>query len=54
MKRIARALPKNDPAGKILSQASAAHTKDALQNIHSGQYAGEHWLASFAVYLLTE
>jgi hypothetical protein len=25
----------------------------ALGHVASGDYAGEHWLASFAVYLLT-
>ncbi|MCU0289115.1 MAG: DUF2891 domain-containing protein [Acidobacteria bacterium] len=54
MKRIAAALPANDPAKEYLCNASQIHTEDALKNIHSGQYAGEHWLASFAVYLLTQ
>jgi hypothetical protein len=52
MKSIAAALPKNDPAQKILRKAAEAHAKSALPNITSGNYEGEHWLASFAVYLL--
>ena len=28
-------------------------TAAALEHVASGDYAGEHWLASFAVYLLT-
>lgn len=54
MKRIARALPLNDKAGEALKKAAQKHTLNALHNIHSGDYAGEHWLASFATYLLTE
>ena len=52
MKSIAAALPKNDPMQKILLKAAEAHAKSALPNITSGNYEGEHWLASFAVYLL--
>ena len=54
MKSIAAALPKNDPAQKILLKAAEAHAKSALPNITSGNYEGEHWLASFAVYLLAQ
>ncbi len=53
MKQIAAALPKDDAAVPALLKASQQHATDALSNIHSGDYAGEHWLASFAVYLLT-
>ena len=53
MKRIANALPKNDKAREFLLKSADRHTADALKNIHSGDYAGEHWLASFATYLLT-
>jgi len=53
MKRIANGLPKGDKARTALLKEMNLHAKDALSNIHSGDYAGEHWLASFAVYLLT-
>jgi len=53
MKRIANSLPKNDNARGFLLKSADRHTADALKNIHSGDYAGEHWLASFATYLLT-
>lgn len=29
------------------------HLREAMRQIASGEYAGEHWLASFAVYALT-
>jgi hypothetical protein len=54
MKRIANALPQKDKARAILLNAARQHAEDALKSIHSGEYAGEHWLASFATYLLTE
>ena len=52
MRSIAAALPKNDPARKALVKAATLHANDALAHVASGDYAGEHWLASFAVYLL--
>jgi hypothetical protein len=36
-----------------MAQAANAHAKDALAHVASGDYAGEHWLASFAVYTLS-
>jgi hypothetical protein len=53
MRSIAAALPQNDPARRILSLSAQAHANAALPYIASGNYEGEHWLASFAVYLLT-
>jgi hypothetical protein len=53
MRSIAAALPQSDPARKVLAKAARVHTKDALAHVASGDYAGEHWLASFAVYLLS-
>ena len=53
MRSIAKALPQNDPARKVLVNSARAHTSDALAHVASGDYAGEHWLASFAVYLLS-
>jgi len=53
MRSIAAALPRNDPARKVLARSATAHAQAALPYISSGNYEGEHWLASFAVYLLT-
>ena len=53
MRSIAAALPANDRARKILSGAADKHAAAALTHVASGDYAGEHWLASFAVYLLS-
>jgi len=53
MRSIAAALPKNDPARRVLARSATAHAQAALPFVSSGNYEGEHWLASFAVYLLT-
>ena len=53
MRSIATALPPNDPARKALASSARLHAGDALAHVASGDYAGEHWLASFAVYLLS-
>ena len=53
MRSIATALPPNDPARRVLTRSAAAHAQAALAHVASGNYEGEHWLASFAVYLLT-
>jgi hypothetical protein len=33
--------------------AALRHAEDALTHVASGHYEGEHWLASFAVYMLS-
>jgi hypothetical protein len=53
MRSIAATLPKTDPDRRILTESARAHAADALGHVASGDYAGEHWLASFAVYLLS-
>jgi len=54
MKGIATALPAGDPRKKLLQQSALKHLSSALPNVVSGEYGGEHWLASFAVYALVE
>jgi hypothetical protein len=53
MRSIAAVLARNDPARRILAESAQAHANAALPYIVSGNYEGEHWLASFAVYMLT-
>jgi hypothetical protein len=52
MKGVAAALPADDPARKTLTAAAERHAEAGLKHVASGDYVGEHWLASFAVYLL--
>ncbi|MDA7882095.1 DUF2891 domain-containing protein [Akkermansiaceae bacterium] len=51
MRGIAGALEGEEKA--ILLEAAQKHEAAGLKDIFSGSYAGEHWLGSFAVYLLT-
>ncbi len=53
MKGIAAALSADDPARKVLLDSAAKHAEAGLKHVASGDYAGEHWLASFAVYMLS-
>ena len=53
MRSVASALPAEDPVRATLASSAARHADSALGHVASGDYAGEHWLASFAVYLLT-
>jgi hypothetical protein len=53
MNGVASALPADDPRAVLLRTTANAHTKAGLQYVFSGQYEGEHWLATFAVYVLT-
>ena len=53
MRSIALALPASDPARKVLSSSADQHANAARAHVASGDYAGEHWLASFAVFLLS-
>jgi hypothetical protein len=50
-RRIAAQLGLRDPAVPVLRQAADAHIASALPHI-AGDYAGEHWLASFALLAL--
>lgn len=54
MKSIAMALPANDRRRMLLNDSASRHSTAALAHVSSGDYSGEHWLASFAVYLLTQ
>ena len=46
-------LPAGDRACVTLDLSASSHAQAGLGHVASGDYAGEHWLASFAVYLLT-
>jgi hypothetical protein len=52
MKGIAKLLPAGDPRKPVLLRSAIRHLNASLPNIASGNYGGEHWLASFAVYAL--
>lgn len=54
MRLIAEALPPGDPRHSILMASAARHATATLPHIASGNYEGEHWLGTFAVYMLSE
>jgi len=51
---IADALPRSEPNRQVLVHAAHAHLSATLPHIASGNYEGEHWLATFAIYALSE
>ncbi|MDZ4792948.1 MAG: DUF2891 domain-containing protein [Bacteroidota bacterium] len=52
MRGLASVLPASDTRKKLLLRSSLHHLGKALPHVVSGEYGGEHWLASFAVYAL--
>lgn len=54
MRAIAAALPEADQVRPILMESAARHAEATLPHIASGNYEGEHWLATFAVYMLSD
>ncbi len=53
MRSIAAVFPVGDPVRTALTVSATRHAESALAHVASGNYEGEHWLASFAVYLLS-
>ena len=54
MRGIAAALPEADPRRPYLEELATRHARAGFDLVFTGHYAGEHWLASFAVYLETQ
>ena len=53
MNGIASALPEGHAVRPLFFEAAAQHAAASLSHVASGDYMGEHWLASFAVYMLS-
>lgn len=53
MKNICKILDSKSKLSKILMASENKHELESLKYITSGNYEGEHWLASFAVYSLS-
>jgi len=51
---IASALPESDPRRAVFERLAAIHRDDGLAKMEGSGYGGEHWLASFAIFLLTD
>ena len=50
---IRTALPAGDPRAGVAAAAASEHLSAGLEGIASGEYVGDHWLATFAVLALT-
>jgi Protein of unknown function (DUF2891) len=50
---IGAALPEGDPRATAADAAADTHLAAGLEGVASGDYAGDHWLATFAVLALT-
>jgi Protein of unknown function (DUF2891) len=53
LRNIANALPADDPRIAALRAAAEIHAMAGLASVSAKHYAGGHWLASFATYLVT-
>jgi hypothetical protein len=49
---IAATLPADDGRRPTLLAAAEQHAKAGLSGVGSGDYMGDHWLGSFALYML--
>jgi hypothetical protein len=54
MQGIARHLPAGDRRVELLEESCWSHAKTGYRYVFSGHYEGDHWLATFAVYLHTK
>jgi len=54
MKGVAAQLPKNHPLKKHFETTAANFLANAVPIVFKGNYGGDHWLASFAVYALAQ
>ena len=50
MKGIANALPQGHPKKKLFTETANRFIQATLPNVISGNYGGDHWLATFALY----
>ena len=50
---LASSLPEGDPRRPVFDRLAGIHRQAGLADMFASGYGGEHWLASFAIYLLT-
>jgi len=53
MRSIAALFAPDDRSAEILNSSAQLHAEAGLAHVASGNYEGEHWLATFAVHLLS-
>ena len=54
MQGIASALPETDSRVELLKKSAREHADMGFKYVFSGHYEGDHWLATFAIYLQAE
>ena len=54
MKGVAAVLDDGDPRKNLLLKSALLHESEGIRQMFESGYGGEHWLASFAIYLLTD
>ena len=54
MNQLASVLPSYDDRRDIFTRLSAIHAKAGYDIMFDSGYGGEHWLATFAVYMMSE
>lgn len=50
---VASALEPGDPRRQLMLKSADEHAAMGFKYVFSGSYEGEHWLATFAIYLIT-
>jgi hypothetical protein len=53
LKRLAAALPKDDARKSAYQKLAAIHGESGFRTMYEADYVGTHWLASYAVYMLS-
>jgi hypothetical protein len=54
LRAVAHALPTGHELKKPLMESARRHLKAGVEYVASGHYEGDHWLATFALYAITE
>ena len=54
MQGIASVLGEDDPRAVLLKKSASEHAQMGYKYVFSGHYEGDHWLATFAIYLQAE
>lgn len=54
MQGIASVLSDTDPRAALLKKSASEHAQMGYKYVFSGHYEGDHWLATFAIYLQAE
>ena len=54
MRAVADALPVGHELREPLVKSASEHLRAGVEYVNSGHYEGDHWLATFALYAVTE